>query len=70
MRHQRNTDAYFDVYDKSKRNGISELALTKVYDILETMLPESHNGNLSLVEIFGESSKPRNGWVSFTEREA
>ena len=58
------------MYDKSRRNGISELALAKVYDIMETMMPETHKGDLSLVEIFGESTRPRNGWVSFSEREA
>lgn len=69
LRHQRNTDAFFDVFDESKRNGISQLAIQKIYDIMETMLPKSAEGDAKLVELFGEAEKPRSGWVVFTEKE-
>lgn len=69
LRHQRNTDAFFDVFDENRRNGISEIAITKIYDIVETMLPKTAEGELKLVEIFGEAVKPRNGWVVFTEND-
>ncbi len=68
LRHQRNSDAYFDMHDETKRNGISKDAVDKIYNIIETMLPQAvSDTELRLVEIFGESKLARRGWVSLTE---
>ena len=43
------------------------MAINKIYDIIETMLPRTADGDLKLVELFGEADKPRKGWTVFTE---
>lgn len=45
------------------------MAVSKIYDIIETMLPKTSEGDTKLVEIFGESEQPRNGWAVFTEKD-
>ena len=36
---------------------------------METMLPQTSEGEPRLVEFFGESEQPRNGWVVITEKD-
>jgi len=70
LRHQRNTDAYFDLFDSSKRNGISNAAKNKIYDIVETLLPKTTEKSLQrplLLELFAEPGTSRSGWLSLVE---
>lgn len=68
LRHQRNSDAFFDLHDENKRNGISEIAIKKIYNVIETMLPKAvESDSYRLMEIFGEERTARNGWMVITE---
>ena len=70
MRHQRNTDAYFDLCDPDRRNGVTEHAKRKIYDIIETLLPKATEraaGGPLLMELFAEPRFSRAGWISLAE---
>jgi hypothetical protein len=70
LRHQRNTDVMFDLYCESSKNHISDLLKQRLYDVVETLLPTSLNGNLQLIELFAENSitTPRKGWLQVIEQ--
>ena len=69
LRHQRNTDVMFDLYCENNKNNISDLLKKRLYDVVETLLPTSLNGNLQLIELFADQTltQPRKGWLQVIE---
>lgn len=64
LRHQRNPDAFFDIFYEGLVNGMDDKGKERLYKLIETLLPKAINSTKGprLLEING--SKPRNGWIT------
>lgn len=67
LRHQRNADCFFDVYQKDYPNGQDDIGKERIYNIIEKLLPKAITTKQDLsalkqLEING--SKNREGWIT------
>jgi len=70
LRHQRTCDVVFDQVDKCA--DIANSSKEYVYKMIETLLPKANysalqNNHLKMMELWADSSKPREGWISVCE---
>ena len=67
LRHQRTSDVFFTIGDSLK---IDWKAKEVVYKMIETLLISANYKEkqpLKLVEIWGDETKPRKGWVTVAD---
>ena len=67
LRHQRTSDVYFTIGDSLKLDWKSKEI---VYKMIETLLIDANYKDkqpLKLVELWGDNTKPRKGWVTVCE---
>lgn len=67
LRHQRTSDVYFTIGDSIKLDWKSKEV---VYKMIETLLIDANykdKQTLKLVELWGDDTKPRKGWVTVFE---
>eukprot|EP01016_Furgasonia_blochmanni_P042977 TRINITY_DN5773_c0_g1_i4.p1 TRINITY_DN5773_c0_g1~~TRINITY_DN5773_c0_g1_i4.p1 ORF type:complete len:378 (+),score=40.53 TRINITY_DN5773_c0_g1_i4:413-1546(+) len=74
LRHQRTSDVVFDLVKGDTDNDmvVSQRCKEYVYKMIETLLPKAlwckeNQRNFKMMELFGEASKPREGWISICE---
>ncbi|ORY36465.1 hypothetical protein BCR33DRAFT_855209 [Rhizoclosmatium globosum] len=64
LKHQRNADCEFDFVKPASDDRLTQEKPSKIYDVIETMLPEALLGNGRLIELFARrDAKPRSGWT-------
>lgn len=67
LRHQRNPDVFFDLFNPIWPNGIDNLGLDRIYSTIETLLPKakiSKTNKAKLLELFGGKAWERGNWIS------
>lgn len=67
LRHQRTSDVYFTIGDSLRLDWKSKEI---VYKMIETLLIDANYKDkqpLKLVELWGDDTKPRKGWVTVSE---
>jgi hypothetical protein len=72
LRHQRNSDAFFDLYP-TQTSGQDEIGKERIYILIETLLPKAVTTNkneLKLLELYATPGLPRTGWVTVVESQS
>jgi len=72
LRHQRTSDALFDLVDPNTSYGASDLRTKEfVYKLIETLLPKAaynpENKGLKMMELWADPTRPREGWINICE---
>jgi len=73
LRHQRTCDALFDLVNHKVPYGASDSKSKEyVYKLIETLLPKAlynpSEKKLKMMEIWGDSTAPREGWINVCEK--
>jgi len=73
LRHQRTCDALFDLVNHKVPYGASDSKSKEyVYKLIETLLPKAlytpSDKRLKMMEIWGDSTAPREGWINVCEK--
>ncbi|KRX07743.1 hypothetical protein PPERSA_05806 [Pseudocohnilembus persalinus] len=73
LRHQRTSDVVFDLVDENQANKLDDQSQQYVYNMIETLLPKARigieNDQFKMMEIYGNSQKPRDHWICFNQKE-
>jgi hypothetical protein len=72
LRHQRTSDALFDLVDPSSPSGGDLRTKEFVYKLIETLLPKAaylpeNKGALKMMELWADPTRPREGWINVCE---
>lgn len=73
LRHQRTSDALFDLVDPNEPSATRDLRSKEyVYDLIETLLPKAlynpEEPSLKMMELWADSTRPREGWINICEK--